>query len=1148
MGTGLMTNCGSKKVTTITESYVDNLINFQPTEAIKSAGIGPLQRSGTVALFNMLVENGVAYLADEVGMGKTYIGLAVMNLLRYQKPSARVLILTPRRNIQEKWSTDLFSFVKQNWINCDHRVKTPQGSPVWPALMPDRLSGWVNQIYDKEIGAHDTILRMSSFSLGVNEENGKIEVERFKKQLEPIGLQSKLDKLENTQSCFNQVIKEYIEPYTYDLIIVDEAHNLKHGYIPGQASSNRNQSLYDIFAKPAIDNQIKPWLLLLSATPMENGEPESLVRQFQVFGRESDLIRSLKNQNQENKISDITAIENRQQAKEIQQNLIVRRVGELRFKDQTSFTRNMYRREWRKGGVEDPVTPMQTPKTSEQLVHGVLQKNVFDMLESKSSGKFKVGSLESFEVYSGVESGLTESEDKDGAAKLADQHILALLCQSYRKTFNREVPHPKLNAVSRLLAKHIEQREKALVFVRRVATTADLATRAAQAFDTHIVDRITAIITPEDSSILDDIKLVWKHKRLERQVFHKENAISKQNGLPPFDDDSGSQSEVVPSFFTWFFRGEHKTLENLGLKDIFSGIRLRDQLNPKNRFSLILEENYVDWVLKRPEDIIGKLCEDSGKSEDAIINEICKLIPHQHYLGSDSRRRYHSVQYASLIWMRKQQCYLHLANNVAILIEEIFGEEAPTELGIDVINKEDILSMLTMQGIYPSLSRTKVKSLPWKIVARGVFEHIEENADLGFRLALRRREQIRHMQMTLLKHGAPMVDLYLSTIKSRGGVLRTEREYAEPPERVATIFTTYYKKLSNDSVSWRRSGGWELLEVKQNFELLNKLNFPTLDIVRESERPLDKVFLNGNEPANDEGRVVRSVRRLLNLELSGQAPTVVATGGQNDQRRHRITTQFRMPGMPWVIVATNVYEEGVDLHTYCKTVVHHGLSHTASSVEQRTGRVDRIGGLIQRKAESVESAAEFFDKDKIQSLFPYPNDTFEKYQVRRVLANCNRFLLSLHDTEETVEERVMTLEDKYPLLEQIVTPLKSPFVVSSDSEWLKGCAVETEKSSHFSREAFFEEFGKLESALSNIYQEKYSDSVGQGLERHYSISNFPLRISPQSHREGDHLVLIVQTGEALKYFDCSPKGDGWYKKVLKYIEKRFAQQRLEITD
>jgi superfamily II DNA or RNA helicase len=77
-----------------------------------SARIGPGQRAqeqleGAVALHNLLSERNVAYLADEVGMGKTYVALGAMALFRHHDPSFRVMVLAPRENIQAKWIKEL---------------------------------------------------------------------------------------------------------------------------------------------------------------------------------------------------------------------------------------------------------------------------------------------------------------------------------------------------------------------------------------------------------------------------------------------------------------------------------------------------------------------------------------------------------------------------------------------------------------------------------------------------------------------------------------------------------------------------------------------------------------------------------------------------------------------------------------------------------------------------------------------------------------------------------------------------------------------------------------------------------------------------------------------------------------------------------
>ena len=71
---------------TVTVDFAKELIDFAPTEKSKKFGFGESQLHGTVAAYNMLAQNKIAYLADEVGMGKTYIALGVLGLLRHLNP------------------------------------------------------------------------------------------------------------------------------------------------------------------------------------------------------------------------------------------------------------------------------------------------------------------------------------------------------------------------------------------------------------------------------------------------------------------------------------------------------------------------------------------------------------------------------------------------------------------------------------------------------------------------------------------------------------------------------------------------------------------------------------------------------------------------------------------------------------------------------------------------------------------------------------------------------------------------------------------------------------------------------------------------------------------------------------------------------
>ena len=69
----------------------------------------------------------------------------------------------------------------------------------------------------------------------------------------------------------------------------------------------------------------------------------------------------------------------------------------------------------------------------------------------------------------------------------------------------------------------------------------------------------------------------------------------------------------------------------------------------------------------------------------------------------------------------------------------------------------------------------------------------------------------------------------------------------------------------------------------------------------------------------------------------------LANGGVRQDTRRRLMLAFNTPFFPEVLVASSVMAEGVDLQQDCRYVIHHDLDWNPSTLEQRTGRVDRIG-------------------------------------------------------------------------------------------------------------------------------------------------------------------------------------------------------------
>ncbi|MDE0032287.1 MAG: DEAD/DEAH box helicase [Deltaproteobacteria bacterium] len=72
------------------------------------------------------------------------------------------------------------------------------------------------------------------------------------------------------------------------------------------------------------------------------------------------------------------------------------------------------------------------------------------------------------------------------------------------------------------------------------------------------------------------------------------------------------------------------------------------------------------------------------------------------------------------------------------------------------------------------------------------------------------------------------------------------------------------------------------------------------------------------------------------------------TGSVPNSERDRLFTGFNTPLVPEVLIVTTVGQEGIDLHRECRHVVHHDLPWNPATLEQRTGRIDRIGSKTER--------------------------------------------------------------------------------------------------------------------------------------------------------------------------------------------------------
>jgi SNF2 family DNA or RNA helicase len=83
---------------------------------------------------------------------------------------------------------------------------------------------------------------------------------------------------------------------------------------------------------------------------------------------------------------------------------------------------------------------------------------------------------------------------------------------------------------------------------------------------------------------------------------------------------------------------------------------------------------------------------------------------------------------------------------------------------------------------------------------------------------------------------------------------------------------------------------------------------------------------------------------------------------------------FNAPFFPEILIASSVLGEGVDLHLDCRYVVHHDLAWHPSTIEQRTGRVDRIGAKAERARRPVHVYLPFVTATQDEKMFRVVRD------------------------------------------------------------------------------------------------------------------------------------------------------------------------------
>jgi len=303
------------------------------------------------------------------------------------------------------------------------------------------------------------------------------------------------------------------------------------------------------------------------------------------------------------------------------------------------------------------------------------------------------------------------------------------------------------------------------------------------------------------------------------------------------------------------------------------------------------------------------------------------------------------------------------------------------EIFIKNLKEEDFQEHNIFLELYPSSlvsKRTLITELLINVFDKEFSDFIKKLNNKS-----KRKIEIIHEIKTL-------VTIIKSTIRNGLGFLPL---YIADSAKTSDISSNYIKIITDHNSCFFQVVE-EIKAIINDYELLQAVNFPDKDNQRDIE-----------------------------AKLIYQSPVKGMSGIKTN--KGKVAAQFRMPGYPFVLITTDIFREGEDLHTYCQNIYHYGIAWNCSDMEQRTGRIDRINSLSNRKMAIKQN--NHFD-ERVHVFTPYLQKTLEVNQVNKLFKSLNLFTKAFDIVDSIDEDGIASVKDA--IEEMPVTPdvyMKSKF-------------------------------------------------------------------------------------------------------------------------
>ncbi len=953
-------------------------------------------------------ENNIIYIADEVGLGKTYIAAGIAMLFRHfsMDPSNhRDVIIVPKKNLQVKWRKELSNFIQNNYL--------PENDIIHSQF---QVSGIIK---DKlcVINKNDpiAIFRMTSFSVVVSR--------RTKNELYEYLLNEVFNRDEfaeevlheaKTMGYFNianeanvrKLVAYLINALSpkIDCLIIDEAHNYKYGLgyedhdaaIRNEVTArflgavNDKRILKDF---PELAKRVKfplaTKVICLSATPKDKSLIE-IRNQFNCFINNHILSET-------QSVSEI---------KERLNKFLIR--GNLEYLiEGYPVSRNQCRHEHREGNInkdKEPV-PIIVEDGFESIFWQLLQYKSIKHLNSKINKSFEIGMLAGFESYQlDIDKKKIDRDDNEDIEQTPgekeyeitahrktkeseDYDIIKRMIWSYKESFKDDPPpHPKMTRLEDEIIRQLKRQEKSLIFVRRVATAYELENRILARYEKDVVAD-------------GQLKFTGKYKKY-------------------------NTSMVL------------KLLETFAKKDILE--KLDDV------FILLLSRPEISIYIKEMGAAIVKDDDKDGRLwlKHAYNNSADFRVMVDDFIVNKRKNISHEIKGTALLAL--ESSFSDLKRTIQDAIEDEVGNDD------DTFRSGYFFSNYFKKGEGGFYYRTKIYRENWFDINLPILNNrlcflIFDHEALD-KFVVKNIVEAKKKKHQLFLHRELLVREYITSNGKLNNAMAKSDLQNSAHWNDSTFLTDLLTELCHEEISLWIKNQIETGDISAFLKNLHILNTIIKNIFRNGSGLLPGLvadsagggfadamteLLSDNDAPfhfvlNEIKTIIRDYDLLvainfqekddnkINTILKDLVPVLGSTG-QDKVDRGILAARFRMPGFPYVLVTTDIFREGEDLHSYCQNVYNYGIAWNPSGMEQRTGRIDRINSLSYRKL-NRENRLHF--ENMIQVFYPYLTQSVEVNQVIELLANINKFIETFNEIDKSIPyessvkvERPITIAD-----------------------------------------------------------------------------------------------------------------------------------------